>query len=183
MVARRACLAGGARRRRDRAGGGADRPHRGWSATATPRRSPTAPTPTATRSSAWSRCCGDARREPTARWLHRGLTSQDVIDTALMLCVRDVLVAHRRRTRRQVRALAGLAEAHSDTPMLARTLTQAALPSTVGAKVANWLSRRSRRRRPACGASRPAARAGRRRGRNTGRRNRTDRSADARDSP
>src|SRR4051794_25710009 len=27
--------------------------------------------------------------EQTARWLHRGLTSQDVVDTALMLCLRD----------------------------------------------------------------------------------------------
>src|SRR5882757_3700603 len=29
--------------------------------------------------------------EPSARWLHRGLTSQDVLDSALVLCVRDVL--------------------------------------------------------------------------------------------
>ena len=78
--------------------------------------------------------------EPTARWLHRGLTSQDVIDTALMICVRDVLARIGEEFVRQVRALAGLAEKHRATPMLARTLTQAALPSTAGAKVARWLS-------------------------------------------
>ena len=78
--------------------------------------------------------------EPTARWLHRGLTSQDVIDTALMLCVRDVLARIGNELASQVRTLSGLAETHRDTPMLARTLTQAALPSTVGVKVAHWLS-------------------------------------------
>ncbi len=75
-----------------------------------------------------------------ARWLHRGLTSQDVIDTALMLCLRDALSRIRGELSAQVRTLAGLAETHHRSPMLARTLTQPALPSTVGAKVANWLS-------------------------------------------
>ncbi len=76
----------------------------------------------------------------TARWLHRGLTSQDVIDTALMLCLRDALSRIRGDLTTQVRTLVGLAETHHRSPMLARTLTQPALPSTVGAKVANWLS-------------------------------------------
>jgi 3-carboxy-cis,cis-muconate cycloisomerase len=75
-----------------------------------------------------------------AGWLHRGLTSQDVIDTALMLCLRDALVRLRGEVTAQVRTLVGLAETHYRSPMLARTLTQPALPSTVGAKVANWLS-------------------------------------------
>jgi 3-carboxy-cis,cis-muconate cycloisomerase len=77
---------------------------------------------------------------PTESWLHRGLTSQDVIDTALMLCVRDVLARIGDECAGQVRALSALAETHRGTPMLARTLTQAALPSTVGVKVAHWLS-------------------------------------------
>jgi 3-carboxy-cis,cis-muconate cycloisomerase len=75
-----------------------------------------------------------------ARWLHRGLTSQDVIDTALMLCLRDALSRIRAELSTQVRTLVGLTEIHHRSPMLARTLTQPALPSTVGAKVANWLS-------------------------------------------
>lgn len=78
--------------------------------------------------------------EPTSRWLHRGLTSQDVVDTALMLCLRDVLARLTEEVATQIQALAALAETHRGTPMLARTLTQAALPSTVGAKVAAWLN-------------------------------------------
>jgi 3-carboxy-cis,cis-muconate cycloisomerase len=77
---------------------------------------------------------------PVARWLHRGLTSQDVVDTALVLCARDVLVRVEHEVATQVRALAELAERHRATPALARTLTKAALPSTLGAKFANWLT-------------------------------------------
>jgi 3-carboxy-cis,cis-muconate cycloisomerase len=77
---------------------------------------------------------------PTARWLHRGLTSQDVIDTALMLCARDALIRIEDQFATQVQALAGLAERHRSTPALARTLTQAALPSTLGVKFAHWLT-------------------------------------------
>jgi 3-carboxy-cis,cis-muconate cycloisomerase len=75
-----------------------------------------------------------------AQWLHRGLTSQDVIDTAIMLCLRDALTSIRGDIAVQVRTLASLVEAHQRSPMLARTLTQPALPSTVGMKMANWLS-------------------------------------------
>ncbi|ULE31069.1 lyase family protein [Mycobacterium sp. IDR2000157661] len=78
--------------------------------------------------------------EPTARWVHRGLTSQDVVDTALMLCTRDVLIRLGDEFAIQVRALTELAETHRDTSALARTLTQAALPSTLGAKFARWLT-------------------------------------------
>ena len=76
----------------------------------------------------------------TARWLHRGLTSQDVVDTALMLCLRDALSRIGDELTAQVRTLVGLTEAHQHSPMLTRTLTQAALPGTIGAKTANWLT-------------------------------------------
>jgi 3-carboxy-cis,cis-muconate cycloisomerase len=75
----------------------------------------------------------------TARWLHRGLTSQDVIDTALLLCLRDTLSDVSAQLASQVRTLVALIGAHH-TPMLTRTLTQPALPSTVGKKLAVWLS-------------------------------------------
>lgn len=75
-----------------------------------------------------------------ARWLHRGLTSQDIIDTALMLCLRDTLERVRGELTSQVRTLAVLAETFRDSPMLARTLTQPAAPATVGMKFANWLA-------------------------------------------
>jgi 3-carboxy-cis,cis-muconate cycloisomerase len=77
---------------------------------------------------------------PAARWLHRGLTSQDVLDTALIICTREVLSRILDDTTAQVRVMIDLAETHRSTPTLARTLTQAALPSTMGAKVARWLT-------------------------------------------
>jgi 3-carboxy-cis,cis-muconate cycloisomerase len=75
-----------------------------------------------------------------ARWLHRGLTSQDVVDTALMLCLRDAMSRVRSEIATQVGTLVELVETHQHTPMLARTLSQAALPSTIGMKMAHWLS-------------------------------------------
>ncbi len=75
-----------------------------------------------------------------ARWLHRGLTSQDVVDTALMLVARDAVDAVRDALRTQVATLVGLAGAHRDSSMVARTLTQHAVPGTFGLKVATWLA-------------------------------------------
>ena len=76
----------------------------------------------------------------TARWLHRGLTSQDVLDSALMRCLRDAVATLDTHLAAQVRALRGLIETHRSAPLLARTLTQPALPSTAGCKFANWLT-------------------------------------------
>ena len=76
----------------------------------------------------------------SARWLHRGLTSQDVLDTALMLGVRDVLDRLQTEIRAQVGSLIGMAEAHRDAPMVGRTLTQHAVPITFGLKVSAWLT-------------------------------------------
>ncbi len=78
--------------------------------------------------------------DQAGRWLHRGLTSQDVIDTALMLCLRDALARIHAELSAQVRTLVKLVETHHRRPTLARTLTQPALPTTLGAKMANWLS-------------------------------------------
>lgn len=77
---------------------------------------------------------------PTSTWIHRGLTSQDVVDTALALCLRDALEILDRYVAEQTRTLAGLAQTHRDTPALAHTLTQAALPTTAGLRFANWLT-------------------------------------------
>ncbi|WP_197379393.1 lyase family protein [Mycolicibacterium mengxianglii] len=76
---------------------------------------------------------------PTARWLHRGLTSQDVLDTALIVCARAALSRIADECAAQVRSLTDLAERHRSAPALTHTLTQAALPSTLGARVARWL--------------------------------------------
>ena len=79
------------------------------------------------------------RATPTvAPWIHRGLTSQDVVDTALMLGVRDVVDELRTQLYEQVSTLAALADVHRATPMVARTLTQLAAPTTFGTKAAGW---------------------------------------------
>ena len=84
-------------------------------------------------------------KPPYASWIHRGLTSQDVVDTALMLGVRAVVDELRTDLSEQVSTLAALANAHRATPMVARTLTQQAAPTTFGAKAAGWLQRCRRR--------------------------------------
>ena len=75
-----------------------------------------------------------------ARWLHKGLTSQDVVDTALVLCLRDVLDRVEDELAAQAASLVGLAREHRATVMSGRTLTQHAVPITFGLKAATWLS-------------------------------------------
>jgi len=72
-------------------------------------------------------------------WVHHGVTSQDIVDTAMSLLARDAIKQASRDLDRVVRALADLAERHRDTPAAARTLTQHAVPTTVGARFADWL--------------------------------------------
>lgn len=75
-----------------------------------------------------------------APWIHRGLTSQDVLDTALMLATRAVADDLITQLREQISALSELVTRHRATPMVARTLTQHAAPTTFGAKAAGWLN-------------------------------------------
>ena len=74
-----------------------------------------------------------------AALVHKGATSQDLADTALMLQAKAGAVLIRDEAVRLAQALAVLAQAHAATPMLGRTLLQAALPITFGLKVAGWL--------------------------------------------
>ncbi len=75
----------------------------------------------------------------SAPWVHRGLTSQDVLDSALMLVAARTLDRVLADLATASSALAGLAQEHRGTPMVARTLAQHALPTTFGAKAAGWL--------------------------------------------
>ncbi|GAA1886790.1 hypothetical protein GCM10009736_63540 [Actinomadura bangladeshensis] len=80
------------------------------------------------------RLAGDAGEH-----VHKGATSQDIADTGAMLVAartRRAVLAHLDRA---LDALAGLAARYRDTPMPARTLGRQALPTTFGAKAANWL--------------------------------------------
>ncbi|WGL52211.1 lyase family protein [Nocardioides sp. BP30] len=72
--------------------------------------------------------------------VHRGLTSQDVVDTALVLCLRDVVDRVLVDVERAARTLGALAREHRGAVMVGRTLTQYAVPITFGLKAAQWLS-------------------------------------------
>ena len=71
--------------------------------------------------------------------VHAGATSQDIVDTALMLLVRRALDPLLRDLDAAADACARLAAAHRATPMIARTLLQQALPTTFGLYAAGWL--------------------------------------------
>jgi 3-carboxy-cis,cis-muconate cycloisomerase len=72
--------------------------------------------------------------------VHVGLTSQDVVDTALMVVSRRALQAILADAAAAASSLAALADAHRATPILARTLMQPAQPTTFGLKAAGWLT-------------------------------------------
>ena len=80
-------------------------------------------------------------------FVHRGSTSQDVIDSAMALVTREALALLERDLARLIDALLALAEAHLDTPVLARTLMQPAQVSSFGLKAAQWAAPLVRARR------------------------------------
>ena len=73
-----------------------------------------------------------------ADWLHHGATSQDIMDSALCLQLAGILDLAEARLRTLLVRLAGLAETHAETPMLARTWGQSALATAFGAVAAGW---------------------------------------------
>ena len=74
------------------------------------------------------------------RYVHWGATSQDVIDTALVLQMRDGLDLLLSGLLETAASCAALAERHRRTPMAGRTLLQHALPITFGLRAARWLA-------------------------------------------
>ncbi|WP_099867897.1 3-carboxy-cis,cis-muconate cycloisomerase [Pararhizobium haloflavum] len=74
------------------------------------------------------------------KYLHWGATTQDIMDTATVLQIRDGMSLVERRIDRVRQALATLSRDHRDTPMAGRTHLQHALPVTFGYKTAVWLS-------------------------------------------
>ena len=80
---------------------------------------------------------GDAE---AARFAHFGSTSQDVIDTAMVLATRQALALVEADLDRLIDSLLALARQHVATPMLARTLTQPAQVASFGLAVAGWVA-------------------------------------------
>ena len=72
------------------------------------------------------------------RYWHQGATSQDVVDSALMLLLKPRLAALDDLLLRCRSAAVAIMDTHIDTPMVGRTLMQQALPITFGVKVAHW---------------------------------------------
>lgn len=72
------------------------------------------------------------------RAVHTSLTSQDVLDTALMLLARNTVSALLADVKGTTAALARLAEQHAETLCVGRSLTQHSLPFTFGLKAAQW---------------------------------------------
>ncbi|MFC9353677.1 lyase family protein [Arthrobacter sp. NPDC057013] len=70
--------------------------------------------------------------------VHTSLTSQDVLDTALMLVARNTVEALLADVKGTTAALARLAEQHADTLCAGRSLTQHSLPFTFGLRAAQW---------------------------------------------
>lgn len=91
-------------------------------------------------------------------WIHRSATSQDILDTALMMLA--VQTARHVAAELDIaeRALIAFAAEHRDTVAVARTLTQHAVPTTVGLRARNWVAgiRRARVRLVEAAAAVPA---------------------------
>jgi len=88
-----------------------------------------------------------AARDPSASaFVHHGSTSQDVIDTAMVMATKKALALIDADLARLVATLAALARAHSSAPMLARTLMQPAQVISFGFKVVAWVAPLARAR-------------------------------------
>jgi 3-carboxy-cis,cis-muconate cycloisomerase len=78
--------------------------------------------------------------DEAARWIHLGATTQDILDTALVLQLRGAFAIVRRDLIALARALADSAAKFRDTPIAGRTHLQHAVPTTFGLKCAVWAS-------------------------------------------
>jgi adenylosuccinate lyase len=81
---------------------------------------------------------------PSARWLHFGLTSSDVIDTAQALQMRDACDLILAGLHRLMQAVRQRADEHRRTPMIGRTHGVHAEPMTFGLKLALWYAELAR---------------------------------------
>ncbi|MFM0135613.1 3-carboxy-cis,cis-muconate cycloisomerase [Caballeronia grimmiae] len=87
-----------------------------------------------------------ARDEQAAKYVHWGATSQDIIDTGVVLQLRAALYLIDADLRELSASLATQAQTHRATPMIGRTWLQQALPITLGLKFAQWLDAITRHR-------------------------------------
>ncbi|WP_214350568.1 3-carboxy-cis,cis-muconate cycloisomerase [Pseudomonas congelans] len=87
-----------------------------------------------------------ARSAEAERYVHMGATSQDVMDSGLILQLRRAVVLLERDLTRLADAMAEQAQRHAGTPLAGRTWLQQATPVTLGMKIAGWLGAVTRHR-------------------------------------
>lgn len=87
-----------------------------------------------------------AQSEEAERYVHLGATSQDAMDSGLVLQLRAAIVLLENDLGALSRLLAAQAERHAATPMAGRTWLQHATPVTLGMKIAGWLGAVDRHR-------------------------------------
>ncbi len=87
------------------------------------------------------------RNAEAAAYVHWGATSQDVLDTAMVLQLGEALPPLLGDIESIIEAFAILAKKHRTTPMLGRTLLQPATPLALGQKIAGWASDLERAKR------------------------------------
>ncbi|MEP2262110.1 MAG: lyase family protein [Paracoccaceae bacterium] len=76
--------------------------------------------------------------EPHKDWVHFGATSQDIIDCALLLAIRDAMGVIEARLGAVIDGLETLSTTHAETVMAGRTRGQVATPITFGLRAAYW---------------------------------------------
>ncbi|MEX0603556.1 MAG: 3-carboxy-cis,cis-muconate cycloisomerase [Marinobacter sp.] len=81
----------------------------------------------------------DALAPEIARWVHFGATSQDIVDTALVLNCRSLVEVFESRLLSVVGMLGELAERQRSTLIAGRTRTQQAVPMSFGLKIVTWI--------------------------------------------
>lgn len=82
----------------------------------------------------------------TARWIHYGATTQDILDTGMVLQIKKGIQIVEEELNAIIKATAELAQKHSKTVMAGRTFQQLAAPITFGYKAAVWLDEMLRHR-------------------------------------
>jgi 3-carboxy-cis,cis-muconate cycloisomerase len=87
-----------------------------------------------------------AENKDAANFVHWGATSQDAIDTGMILQCREALALIAGDVNELCNALAKLADEHRCTPLVGRTWMQHAVPTTLGIKFAGWLDALGRHR-------------------------------------
>jgi adenylosuccinate lyase len=107
---------------------------------------------------AFTLAVGEAIGDPeAARWLHYGLTSNDVVDTAQALQVREASRLIEAGLKRLGEVLEKRAHEFQHTPQIGRTHGMHAEPITFGLKIANWFTENRRNQERFCHAARQMA--------------------------